>query len=737
MKKLSVICMAALALLAMSCKKNEKNDAAKGPGFRATLEAQGGDSKTHLDGDAVKWTVGDEIRVKNSSGTVYDFTAQGQEEATLTFNNDEVTEDFYQAPFTAYYPKTLLADGQFRLPETQTYVANLEGKIPMAAYSEDNTLEFKNICGMLCLNLKGICTVKTITITSKNDEEMLWGAGELTLTGKDNVMVPSCTLTGGTNAVILDCGDGEALEAGSAKQFYVVLPANSLTEGFEMKVTTTDNKVFRKSSNPDVTVTVGRSQIVELGEITVTPETEVAPILTVTAGCVSCTYTVGGSVKFNSGSHECEYGVVYSATNEIPTINDTKQAVKTETVGTTPKDFVVDIVDWNADVYYVRSYAIYNGEVYYSEDALEVKVPKPLANNWKNGHSPYPFTVGPGKKVYFSQGNLQYKAKGGVNGDASASAGSGSNVGGTWRFAEHQFDFVSENNVKDVSNTSEYWIDMFSWSSSGNNHNNKRYQPWSRGNVGCQQNERDNYYAYGDMENDFYSNTPALADWGYNAISNAGNLNSKTSGWRTLVGGVSDVNYFFSPDFWNLYNVYQQMGWPFPYQQQIIDNPDWTGFHGEWNYLLYERPSAANLVAQGSVGCVNGLIILPDAEYWHKPSGVNFNPCAVNYANKYTYAEWSLMEEAGAVFMPANGTVQIERTPFGWMGLNEAGYYWTSTHNEFIGDPYNLGVCDFVFLKDGVYDMYHEKQMPAWVSCYGHTNLCSVRLVIDASNVHD
>ncbi len=104
------------------------------------------------------------------------------------------------------------------------------------------------------------------------------------------------------------------------------------------------------------------------------------------------------------------------------------------------------------------------------------------------------FTVAKGKQVYFSQANLQYNAS--------------SNV---WRFAEHQYDIIGEDN-SNISKSYNGWIDLFGWGTSG-------YK---------------NVYPYGNK--DGYSIEKDIAgtksDWGvYNKISNGGN---KANLWRTL-----------------------------------------------------------------------------------------------------------------------------------------------------------------------------------------------------------
>lgn len=90
-----------------------------------------------------------------------------------------------------------------------------------------------------------------------------------------------------------------------------------------------------------------------------------------------------------------------------------------------------------------------------------------------------------GKKVRFSQGNLQYQAS-----------------TKTWRFAENQYDMIGEDN-KNISDTYDGWIDLFGWGTGSNP----------------------------TLSSTSYSDYSTFTDWGANNISNGGN---KTNQWRTL-----------------------------------------------------------------------------------------------------------------------------------------------------------------------------------------------------------
>lgn len=178
------------------------------------------------------------------------------------------------------------------------------------------------------------------------------------------------------------------------------------------------------------------------------------------------------------------------------------------------------------------------------------------------------------------------------------------------------------------------WIDLFCWGT-GNNPTNSSTD---------------------------YNDYSTFVDWGTNAISNGGN---EANVWRTLT-------------------------------------------KDEWGYLFYTRTNAANLFGLGSVNGVNGTIILPDN--WSTPQGVSFtasttqgladqgsyyyNSNGDNFShNTYTAEQWSVMEQSGAVFLPAAG----DRNDTGVNYVGSNGYHWSSTPSGMYS-AYDLGI-----LSDGLY----------------------------------
>lgn len=186
------------------------------------------------------------------------------------------------------------------------------------------------------------------------------------------------------------------------------------------------------------------------------------------------------------------------------------------------------------------------------KEELQPKVPQGAINAQ--------FSVAPDKQVYFSQGNLQYRA-----------------TTNTWRFAEKQYDRYLTLNEKKAADY-DGWIDLFAWGTSGYDHGAVCYQPWSKSWNWC------NYYAYGDSLCNLNDKT-GQADWGSNAISNGGDR--ENYGWRTLTKDEWDyvINQRITPSGIryakvNVWGVPGLMLLPDDWNSSIykLDNPNtWTG----------------------------------------------------------------------------------------------------------------------------------------------------------------
>ena len=250
------------------------------------------------------------------------------------------------------------------------------------------------------------------------------------------------------------------------------------------------------------------------------------------------------------------------------------------------------------------------------------------------------FSVGVRKKVLFSRGNLQWSAA------DSHFVADERTVPGIWRFAPNQWDTIGSAN-SNIDTFYTGWIDLFGWGTSGYNdptdQYNTNYQPYSSGRITV--NTTTNAYGYGpstDMASPDLTGVNAYYDWGiYNAISNGGN---QPGLWRTLT-------------------------------------------KPEWDTLINIRATASGIrYAKATVNGVKGLIIVPD-NYSASTYALNSaNTTAADFtSNVTTPDQWTLLENAGCVFLPVTG----RRFGYSIVGAGVSGDYWSATHYN-CGHTYKL-----------------------------------------------
>lgn len=231
---------ASALLLVSSCAKEELSESniagtSTGKTFSASIEQ--GLSKSTITYDTetqkskVNWESTDQVSI---NGAVYSVTPKSDDptKADLTYVSGTAPE----SPYKAIFPASLYVTDHFEFPATQTYA---EGKFnaPMYAESSTESLSFKNICGVLCLSLKGTDKVKSISVTAN---EPICGAFTMTdaTTG---------SLTGTGKTVVLNCGEAQLSES-DATDFYIYLPPATYTAGMEIVVMNTDYHVFKKTT---------------------------------------------------------------------------------------------------------------------------------------------------------------------------------------------------------------------------------------------------------------------------------------------------------------------------------------------------------------------------------------------------------------------------------------------------------------------------------------------------------
>lgn len=244
------------------------------------------------------------------------------------------------------------------------------------------------------------------------------------------------------------------------------------------------------------------------------------------------------------------------------------------------------------------------------------------------------FSVGSGKQVCFSKGNLNYYG----------------HNGGEWSFAGHQYDVLGEGNLVTILDEPRVndKVDLFLWSNANNQYGTTGYSSTNAAFI-----------------------EGAFVEWG----ENANLVKVLGSGWQTLS-------------------------------------------QKEWSFLLCERPNATQRVAYAIVNDMRGLILLPDE--WTTPTGISLLTASENglelitegygtsyvgpdggigQINTYNADQWTQLEGAGAVFLPAAGFLgTAQGGSLVVASVNNYGCYWSSSS---IDSP-NYDDCAFmVMFKEG------------------------------------
>lgn len=237
MKK-SIYFAAAALLMLVACNKEtvRQNESIS---LKASVEQHVSGTKTALDGASVVWVATDAIKIYNEDGSANVNLTTSDDGANADFSGPDLSSG---APTVAIYPAGAAtgSDGTnitFTLPNTQTYAADSFDpacNVTVGSVSGDH-ITFKNTCGLLKLQLKGILRVGKIVLTSKNVSDYLYG----TFTANATVAEPKATrVSGGGNSITLDCSAnaGVQLDRETATNFYFVVPDGCLTSGFTATV---------------------------------------------------------------------------------------------------------------------------------------------------------------------------------------------------------------------------------------------------------------------------------------------------------------------------------------------------------------------------------------------------------------------------------------------------------------------------------------------------------------------
>lgn len=234
------VAVCATALLAFaSCQKEENKGEAL---FTATIQNAATNGKTAISSTGqMTWSENDHIVIYGDGDDPMvgvDFVATRDEGnakmATFSRNDNSDPVPQHTNYYYAKYPCDLTtAYNVVNLPETQSFNAS-RFDAPMYAKSSTRDLPFKNVCGVLQINLATNSAISTIVVSTPDN--IITGNFTADYDATPVLTAPS---TGG-NTVTLNCGGS------TATTYYIYLPPQSYTS-MTITVTTTDGAVMTRT----------------------------------------------------------------------------------------------------------------------------------------------------------------------------------------------------------------------------------------------------------------------------------------------------------------------------------------------------------------------------------------------------------------------------------------------------------------------------------------------------------
>lgn len=384
---------------------------------------------------------------------------------------------------------------------------------------------------------------------------------------------------------------------------------------------------------------------------------------------------VTGSIISDGGAYISESGIVYN-TSENPTISNNK-VLSSERSGT----FQCNLTDLQEQTtYYVRAYAINEKGVAYGEEKSFSTPSLSLPTVSLSSIADISYTSAIITGEVSDAGNSIVSDRGIVYGLSQNPTTSDNKVqcgDGLGTFTCSLKDLEEDNttyyvrayaiNEKGISYSDEKSFKTVAGKGFSVGSNKKII--FSKGNL--QYHQENGEWRFAENQTDYIGEVNEDRFFSYN-------------GWIDLFSWSSKYTKFGISFGWDNEGIFVDWG-----TNQIgSDAPNtWrTLTYNEWDYVVFKRPNAYYLKGVAQVNGINGLILLPDN--WTSPAGVTFKEGfhsdasirAYGQYQTFTAEQWSKLEAAGAVFLPAAGfTDQFHKVK----DVQKYGRYWSATVSEY------------------------------------------------------
>lgn len=221
--------------------------------FEASTETAATKTSLLKNGEAydVLWSEGDKIRVNGTELTIQTVDQPegfGPGNTKANFVGNEPRKESVSPYYRAYFPSSMLdhaVTGGWFLPANQTYVPGSIKDAPMYAASDDGSLSFKNLCGVIRLNLKGSKSITTISLFDRS-------VSPNALSGRFTVS-NNAAVVQGSDGVSLQCAEPVALSTEDATPFMISVPAGSYSK-LQITIFAEDGSICKLTSKNPIVV---------------------------------------------------------------------------------------------------------------------------------------------------------------------------------------------------------------------------------------------------------------------------------------------------------------------------------------------------------------------------------------------------------------------------------------------------------------------------------------------------
>ena len=255
--------LALAAITLTACQQDLNIDTNNSEGyalFTATTESSA--TKTALNkngkGYDVVWQDGDQITIVDAASNVGVYhTSSTTAKGSFSFVSGTVATT---PDYKAWYPASIYNNDTPTLPAKQEYAADNIKNSPMYAESSTESLSFKNICGIIRLNISTTMSGKKVRSIALSATQPMSGAISNAANLANNSYVAAVSEGAG---VTLDCGESGVAIGTEPTAFHFAVPANSYT-GLKITVLTTDGDFQSRTLKSEQSIIVGRSSIADI-----------------------------------------------------------------------------------------------------------------------------------------------------------------------------------------------------------------------------------------------------------------------------------------------------------------------------------------------------------------------------------------------------------------------------------------------------------------------------------------